>query len=396
MLPRRLLQTITKDLNRFPAVALLGPRQVGKTTLARHLDNQISSDANSADYLDLENPVDLAKLDDAPGYLRSRQGNDELLIIDEVQRLPGLFSILRGVIDERIQHGARSGHFLLLGSASIELLKQSSETLAGRIAYRELAPFDILEVGADRQKALWVRGGFARSLLADDDEASVDWRADFITTYLERDIPQLGPRIPATTLRRFWSMLAHRQGAPFNSAELGRSLGIDAKTVTTYLDLMVDLLLVFRLPPLQANLGKRLVKTPKTYIRDSGLVHSLLRLDTHDDILGHPIAGASWEGHVISNLLQAAPRRTEASYYRTATGNEVDLVLDLPGNKRWAIEIKRSSAPTVSKGFYASINDIKPDAAFVVYSGNERYGKGEGVEAIGLMEMASELAGLNP
>jgi predicted AAA+ superfamily ATPase len=390
MLPRRLQSVLSRDLGRHPAVALLGPRQVGKTTLAKMPGKAGASNTNNVEYLDLENPADLSRLDDSSAYLRQRR--EGLLIIDEVQRLPGLFAVLRGVIDERIQQGHGTGHFLLLGSASIELLKQSSETLAGRIAYRELAPIDVLEAGTEQQSDLWVRGGFPRSLLALDDETSVDWRANFVTTYLERDIPQLGPRIPATTLRRFWTMLAHRQGAPFNAAELGRSLGLDAKTVTTYLDLMVDLLLVYRLPPLQANVSKRLVKTPKTYIRDSGLVHTLLRLDTMDDILGHPVAGASWEGHVICNLLRIAPSRAEASYYRTASGNEIDLVLDLPGNRRWAIEVKRSTAPTVSKGFYAAIKDVQPDSAFVVYPGVDRYSKGEGVEAIGLIEMGTLLS----
>jgi len=396
MLPRRLAPLISRDLTRYPAVALLGPRQVGKTTLARILGKASHEDESAngtmsrkPEYLDLENPADLAKLDDASAYLRSR--SELLLIIDEVQRAPDLFNVLRGVIDERVLDGRHAGHFLLLGSASMELLKQSSESLAGRIAYRELSPVDVLEAGRNRQNDLWVRGGFPRSLLAPDNEASVDWRANFVTTYLERDIPQLGPRIPATTLRRFWTMLAHRQGAPFNATELGRSLGIDAKTVTTYLDLMVDLLLAYRLQPLQMNVGKRLVKTPKTYLRDSGLVHTLLRLDTLDDILGHPISGASWEGHVVSNLIRLAPLRTEASYYRTASGNEIDLVLDLPGNQRWAIEIKRSSAPKVSKGFHSAVADVKPDLAFVVYPGDERYPKGEGVEAIGLLELCGVL-----
>lgn len=390
MLDRRTAFSVSLALSRHPAVALLGPRQVGKTTLARALVAP-RTDGPAPDYLDLESPTDLAKLEDASAYLLSR--GDRLVIVDEVQRVPGLFDILRGVIDEQILAGRPTGHFLLLGSASLELLRQSSESLAGRIAYLELAPLDVLEVEPERRTDLWVRGGFPRALLATDDEASVDWRASFVTTYLERDIPQLGPRIPATTLRRFWTMLAHRQGAPLNAAELGRSLGVDAKTIATYLDLMVDLLLVRRLAPLHANVGKRLVKAPKTYVRDSGLAHVLLGLDTLDDVLGHPIAGASWEGHVISNLLRVAPPRTEASYYRTATGNEIDLVLDLPGGRRWAVEVKRGTAPTVTKGFHAALEDVRPDAAFVVHGGDDRYPKGDGVEAIGLAELAGMLAG---
>ena len=251
----------------------------------------------------------------------------------------------------------------------------------------------MLEVSAETDTALWIRGGFPRSLLAPDDETSIDWRANFITTYLERDIPQLGPRVPATTLRRFWTMLAHRQGTPLNASEIARSLGVDAKTVSTYLGLMVDLMLVRRLTPLHANVGKRLIKAPKTYVRDSGLAHALLGLDTLDDVLGHPVAGASWEGHVVANLLRAVPARTEASFYRTATGVEIDLVLDLPGERRWAIEIERSSAPALTRGFHVALDDLNPDAAFVVYAGNERYPKADGVEAIGLRELASVLAG---
>lgn len=311
MLNRNLSSLVESRLSEFPAVGLLGPRQVGKTTLARILGER-QAGSQSADYLDLENPIDLEKLQDAVGYLRSRA--NQLVIIDEVQRAPGLFQVLRGVIDERILAGEPTGHFLLLGSASIDLLKQSSESLAGRIAYLELGPLDILEVEPQQETDLWVRGGFPRSLLAAGAEASVTWRANFITTYLERDIPQLGPRIPAETLRRFWTMLAHRQGAPLNAAELARSLAVDSKTIANYLGLMVDLLLVRRLQPVHTNVGKRLVKSPKTYVRDSGLVHTLLRLDSLDDVLGHPIAGASWEGHVIETLIRAAPPRTEPGF----------------------------------------------------------------------------------
>lgn len=391
MLPRRLSERVVHALSRYPAVALLGPRQVGKTTIARTRIAPALADRR-VEYLDLENPSDLAKLSDPLGYLQSR--NDRLLIIDEVQRAPDLFTVLRSVIDERMIDGRPHGHFLLLGSASIDLLRQSSESLAGRIAHLELCPLDVLETESVPDNELWIRGGFPRSLLAADDEGSADWRANFITTYLERDIPLIGPRVPAETLRRFWTMLAHRQGAPMNAAELSRGLGVDAKTVAAYLDLMVDLLLVRRLTPLHANVRKRLVKAPKTYVRDSGLVHTLLRLDTLDDVLGHPVVGASWEGHVIENLLRVVPPRTDASYYRTSTGNEIDLVLDLPGGQRWAIEVKRSSAPTVSQGFHAALEDVQPNAAFIVYAGRERYPKGDGIEAIGLLELATRLDGL--
>lgn len=387
MIPRQIDTRLTQRLSQFPAVALLGPRQVGKTTLARACQA-----AKSALYLDLENPADLEKLSDARGYLGAQSGR--LTIIDEVQRAPGLFQTLRGLIDERIQAGEAAGHFLLLGSASIDLLRQASESLAGRIATLELTPFTSLEIDPAQQSRLWVRGGFPRSLLADTEENSVIWRENFIRTYLERDIPQLGPRIPAETLRRFWTMLAHTQGGLHNAAELARALAVDGKTVARYLDLMVDLLLVRRLPPYFANVGKRLVKSPKVYVRDSGLVHTLLRLDNLDDLLGHPVAGVSWEGFVIENLLRAAPERTQASFYRTATGVEVDLVLELPGDRLWVMEVKRGLAPKVESGLLRVLEDLQPARAFLLYSGTERYPKGNGIEAIGVREMAQELAAL--
>ncbi len=385
MIPRRISSLLTERLQQFPAVALLGPRQVGKTTLSR-----LFLDRSKYDYLDLENPVDRAKLDDAPAYLSSRKG--KLLIIDEVQRMPGLFQILRGVIDERILQGDDAGHFLLLGSASIELLRQSSETLAGRIAYLELSPLDALEIPREQEQTLWIRGGFPRSFLAKTDAGSATWRENFITTYLERDIPQLGPRIPAETLRRFWTMLAHSQGGPLNAAQLGRSLAVDGKTIAKYLDLMVDLLLVRRLPPYHANVGKRLVKSPKTYVRDSGILHTLLRLDDDEHVLGHPIVGMSWEGHVIETLIRCAPSRTQAYYYRTATDAQIDLLLELSAGELWAIEIKRNLSPKLEKGFRIAHTDIKPTRSFLVYPGEDRYPKSGGTEVIGLRDMADELS----
>ena len=376
---------VLRRLTEFPAVALLGPRQVGKTTLARSLE----PGGQAPLYLDLEDPADLAKLSDPGAYLRMR--TNQLVILDEVQRAPGIFQVLRGVIDERILDGEPAGHFLLLGSASLELLKQSSESLAGRIAFLELGPLDIREVEPALEPALWVRGGYPRSLLAPSDDASAAWRANFISTYLERDIPMLGQRIPAETLRRFWTMLAHRQGSLLNAAELARSLGVDGKTVASYLDLMVDLLLVRRLQPLVANVGKRLTKSPKTYVRDSGLVHSLLGIETLDDVLAHPIAGGSWEGHVLETLITAAPPRTRASFYRTAAGAEMDLVLDMAGNRRWAFEVKRNTAPTLKRGFHHAFEDLAPERAFVVYPGTERYPMKPSVEAIGLRELAQVL-----
>jgi hypothetical protein len=385
MIPRHKTSVILARLDQFPAVALLGPRQVGKTTLA----DLIARERPSV-YLDLEAPADRERLGDAALYLSGHE--DKLAILDEVQRMPELFQTLRGLIDRGRSRGLTAGRFLLLGSASIDLLRQSGESLAGRIAYVELAPLNALEADADRDERLWIRGGFPDSFLAASDEASALWRGNFIRTYLERDIPQLGPRVPAETLRRFWTMLAHEQGTTLNAAALARSLGVDGRTVARYLDLLVDLLLVRRLPPLHANVGKRLVKSPKVYVRDSGIVHALLGLDDREAVLGHPVAGGSWEGHIVENLLGAAPERTEAYFYRTAAGAEIDLVLDLPGGRRWAVEIKRGLAPKLEKGFHHARADLRPERCFVVYSGEDRYPKAEGVEVIGLRELAAILA----
>ena len=389
MIARTLAETVADRLRQFPAVALIGPRQVGKTTLARGL-------AGAADsvYLDLEDPADLAKLGDAAGYLRTFRS--QLVVIDEVQRAPGLFQLLRVLVDERIRSGETAGQFLLLGSAAPELLRQSGESLAGRIAYLELSPLDVRETGGDLASRLWVRGGFPPSFLAASDWQSAEWREQFIRTYLERDVPQLGPRVPSETLRRLWTMLAHGQGGLLNMAALARSLAIDGRTVARYVDLLADLFLVRRLAPFHANVRKRLVKSPKVYVRDSGLVHTLLRLDDEDSVLGHPVAGASWEGFVLETLIRAAPARARASFYGTATGVEIDLLIELPGDRLWAIEIKRGSAPRVEKGLRIAMDDLRPDRTFIVYSGDERYPQAGGIEVLGLSAMADALAGLEP
>ena len=384
MLKRHLESRLLRSLERYPAVGLLGPRQVGKTTLA--LD--VAAGRPSV-YLDLESPSDRARLADPEAYFADHEA--ELVVLDEVHRVPELFRTLRGVIDRGRRRGRRTGRFLLLGSAAIDLLRQSGESLAGRISYLELAPFDALEVPAKDLDRLWVRGGFPDSFLAGGDAASLGWRRDFIRTYLERDIPQLGPRIPAETLRRFWTMLAHNQGQLLNAANLARALGVSGATVAGYLDLMVDLLLVRRLPAWHRNAGKRLVKSPKVYVRDTGIAHALLGLAGKEDILGHPVAGQTWEALVLETLIAAAPEGTEASFYRTSAGAEIDLVLALPGGRLWAIEIKRSSAPRVDKGFHFACDDLEPKKRFVVYPGTERFPLGDRVEAIGLLALAGEL-----
>jgi predicted AAA+ superfamily ATPase len=375
----------------FPAMALLGPRQAGKTTLALEITEAADTQAL---YLDLERPSDRAKLGDPEQYLAAQEGR--LVVLDEIQRMPGLFEVLRSLIDRRRRKGLRTGQFLLLGSASIELLKQSSETLAGRIAYLELTPILLAEIAAKtpaQRDRLWLRGGFPDSFLATDDAASLECREEFIGTYLERDIPALGPRIPAETLRRFWTMLAHEQGTILNHSVVAGGIGVSGQTVARYLDLMVDLLLVRRLQPWATNVGKRLIRSPKIYVRDSGLVHALLGLRDRDAVLGHPVTGGSWEGFVLENLIAAAPAGARPWFYRTNAGAEIDLVLELPPKERWAIEIKRSSAPTLVRGYYIGCDDVKATRRLVVHTGDESFALGDGVEAVTLSDAVKALQG---
>lgn len=372
------------------AVVLLGPRQVGKTTLAR----KIAADwPGGALYLDMERPADRRRLDDADDYLRRQRG--QLVIIDEIHRVPNLFEVLRGVIDDARAAGQRTGHFLLLGSAAIELMRQASETLAGRVAYLDVAPLNALETGAEPHHialdALWLRGGFPDSLLAPSDAASLDWRRDFVRSYLERDVPMFAPRLPAESVGRLWTMLAHSQGSLLNQSRLAQALGVSAPAVARYLDLLVDLQLVRRLAPWSGNLGKRLVKTPKTYVRDSGVVHALLELETVDALLGHPVAGHSYEGMVIENLIEAAGERRTPYFFRSQDGAEVDLLLERGGQPEVAIEIKRSSAPRLDRGFSVACEDLGVRNRFVVYPGAEQFGLRYGAQAMGLPDMAAWL-----
>lgn len=384
MFRRNLLNILTDELAHSPAIALLGPRQVGKTTLAL----EVAQNTTSV-YLDLESERDRAKLAQPELYLADHL--DKLVILDEVHRAPGLFPVLRGLIDQARRQGKRAGQYLLLGSASLDLLQQSGETLAGRIAYLELGPLNVLETGADTLDALWLRGGFPESMTAPSDARSLRWRQNFIRTYLERDIPQFGPRIAAQTLRRFWTMLAHHQSGLLNVAQLARNLGVDAKTAQSYIDLLCDLLLVRRLPPWHVNTGKRLVKSPKVYVRDSGLVHALLDIENKETLLSHPVVGASWEGFVIENLLACTPTNVQAHFYRTSGGAEIDLLLAWPSGALWAIEVKRSLTPKVERGFHAACEDLSPARKFVVYPGVEAFPLGHEVRAIPLAELCQLL-----
>lgn len=394
MLSRLLKPTLEGRLRQFPAVALLGPRQSGKTTLALELADERK---NKAVYLDLENPADRRRLDDPLAYLSAQRGR--LIILDEIHRMPEIFSILRSEIDARRRAGEKSGQFLVLGSAALDLLRQSSESLAGRINFLELTPFQPQEVvpveGADAADTLWLRGGFPASFLAESDQESSLWRAAFIRSYLERDIPQFGVRVPAETIQRFWTMLAHTQGGLFNAQRLAQSLGVGWHAVSHYLGLLVDLLLVRRLQPWTANIGKRLIKSPKVYLRDSGLLHSLLNLPTLNDVLGHPVAGASWEGFAMEAILAAAPDQTKPYFFRSATGHEIDLVLELSASRRWAFEFKKSLSPGVERGFHVACADIKAERRILVYPGQQAYAGTGGTEVMPLLPAAQAVRDIN-
>jgi predicted AAA+ superfamily ATPase len=387
MYQRQTTQTVRSALDSQAAIVLLGPRQVGKTTLALRIAEQRPSV-----YLDLERDADRQVLTEPDLYLDEQVG--KLVILDEIQQMPNLFKNLRGQIDMRRRKGARTGQFLLLGSASNVLLHQSAESLAGRVRYIEMPPLQLDEVGEDRLNDLWMRGGFPDSFQTDSDRDSLIWREDFLRTYLERDIPALGPRIPAATLRRFWTMLAHAQGGLLNAAALAEGLGVSGQTIGRYLDLLVDLMLVRRLQPWHENSGKRLVKSPKVFVRDSGLAHALLGLGSIESLLGHPVVGGSWEGFCTETLIAAAPTATEPYFYRTSAGAELDLVLRLPGDAIWAIEIKRTTAPKVSRGFHLAVDDIKADRKILVYAGEREVSAGDGLRAMPLATAVDQLRNL--
>ena len=388
MISRHAETIVREKLLQIPAVVLLGPRQVGKTTLAKQIaDNW----PGGAVYLDLERPADRLRLEDADSYLRAQQG--KLVIMDEIHRAPGVFEVLRGIIDDNRQAGQRSGQFLLLGSAALDLMRQSSETLAGRVAYLDIAPLNIGEVNQAgiKDNELWLRGGFPDSLLAPDDTLSLNWRRDFIRSYLERDVPMFAPRLPAETIGRLWTMLAYQQGSVLNQSRIASALGVANPTIDRYIDLLVDLQLLRRLRPWGGNIGKRLVKSPKVYVRDSGILHGLLELETLNDLLGHPVCGLSFEGHCIENLIQAAGNRRVPYFYRTHAGAEIDLLFEKGGRPEIAIEVKRSTAPSPEKGFALACDDLSIEQRYVVYPGTERIPLRHGAQAIGLQELATLL-----
>ena len=390
MIQRFIGEQVLAQLKAFPVVALLGPRQVGKTTLALELAKTLTQ---GSVYLDLERDSDRSKLNEAELYLRQHRG--KLVILDEVQRRPVLFPLLRSLVDERIRSGERAGHFLVLGSASRDLLQQSSESLAGRIAYLSLAPFSVTEILADKREAnldqLWLRGGFPGSYLAESEQTSWDWRSNFITTYLERDIPQLGPRLPAEQMRRLWTMLVHGQGGQLNTARLAGSLGVSGHTVRRYLDVLVDLYMVRQLPPWSGNSTKRLVKTPKVYVRDSGLLHRLAAIPDMETLLSHPLCGESWEGFALEHLLVHLPDFWAASYYRTGAQAEIDLVLEGPRQQVLAIEIKRTLTPQISKGFRLGCEDVKATERYYVIPSGEQYPLGPETSVITIAALAHRI-----
>ncbi len=386
MLERWITEKLKKGISSVPAVVLLGPRQVGKTTLAQ----EIAKEENSI-YLDLESPKDLLRLRDPVSFLS--ENSEKLIILDEIHRVPDLFMILRGVIDENRRKNRRTKQFLLLGSATMDLLYQSSESLAGRVRYVFMSGFNVLETphNSDDLNQLWLRGGFPDSYLALSDAESMQWLEMLIRTYLERDILQIGFQVPASRLRRLWTMLAHLQGETLNYSKLGNNLEVTGKTVSYYLDILVDLLLVRRLNPWYGNVKKRLVKSPRFYIRDSGILHRLLGIENYDALLSNPVLGKSWEGFVIENIVSILPNSVESYYYRTSAGSEIDLVLKISSKELWAIEIKYGVAPKIKPSLHYASEDIKATRKFVVYRGHDEFPIEKNTSVISLPKLMEKL-----
>ncbi|MEM8500190.1 MAG: ATP-binding protein [Pseudomonadota bacterium] len=396
MLNREAHDLVRHRLAHFDSVAIVGPRQVGKSTLARLV---ASEHGEKARYLDLERPSDRRMLDDPEGYFD--QYAEHLIILDEVQRVPEIFQVLRGQIDQRRRMKGNGGKFLILGSASMELLRQSSESLAGRISYVEMVPLHIREVVSHSQQSdqdnhqaiddLWLKGGFPESFTRQDEEASLQWRLDFVQTYLERDIPQFGLQVATDQLARFWRMLANDQGELFNAQRFARSLGVSGHTIARYLDLLEKLLLVRTLQPWSVNTGKRLTKSARPFVRDTGILHALLNLRDIDSLRGHAVSGKSWEGFVIESLIAASNNKARPYFYRTSAGAEADLVLEFAPGKCWAIEVKLSRAPTVDRGFHNAAEDVEAERRILVHRGREDFPMRGGIEAMSLLRAMNEV-----
>ena len=386
MLGRQITQKLQAMIAQVPAVTLLGARQVGKTTLAKTIAESIDSI-----YLDLEAPEDLLKLSDPTSFLSAHA--DKLVILDEIQRSPELFPVLRGLIDKNREQGRTAGQFLLLGSASMDLMRQFSESLAGRISYIEMSGLNVAEIDGNQQdrQSLWLRGGVPDSYLATEDDLAMDWLENLVRTYLERDVPQMGFRVPAARLRRLWTMLAHLQGETINYSKLASNLEVDAKTVSNYIDILTDLLLVRRLEPWHINVKKRLVKSPRYYVRDSGILHRLLGINSYDELLSNPVLGKSWEGFVVENILSVLPSRVETYFYRTAAGAEVDLVIKMPSSEIWAIEIKHGVAPKLGKHYSQTCNDFGATHKYILYGGDDEFPVGNDVQIISLSGLMEKL-----
>ena len=374
---KKKLQTHIKD---YPVVALLGPRQVGKSTLAKEIINKHPKGL----YLDLEKPSHLNQLK-APEYF-FQQNKGSLICLDEIQRKPEIFPLLRSLVDER----KKRGQFLILGSAGRDLLKQSSESLAGRISYLEMCPFNLLELSEKKQERLWLRGGFPRSFLSRNETASLDWRENYIRTFLERDIPQLGYRIPSTIIERLWKMLAYSHGQTLNSSKLASSLGVSSHTVNSYIDILEKTFLIRLLQPFSENLKKRLVKSPKVYIRDSGLLHSLLKIDTINELFGHPVFGASFESFILEQIISSLPR-WQFYFYRTRSGAEIDLLM-IKGIRRIAVEIKAGKSPVLEKGFWTALEDVKAKEKYIIAPVDTTYTVKDHVKVTKLSQFLKEFS----
>ena len=387
MIPRIVENQLKTALRRQAAVILVGPRQAGKTTLA----HAIGEDFDSL-YLDLEDLSNQDKLAQPVLFLENYE--DKLVILDEIHRVPEIFGPLRGIIDRGRRKGNRVGRFLILGSASLEILRQSGQSLAGRVENISLAPLSALEIddSIKSRELLWLRGGFSDSYLAENNNDSYAWRRNFIKTCLERDVAAFGFRVPTALLERLWVKLAHNQGHILNSSKLAKALETSAQSVTRYIDLLSGLLLVRRLNPYHSNLGKRMIKSPKIYVRDSGLVHALLRIPSFNELNEHPVVARSWESYVIESLLSALPMDKQAFFYRTQAGAEIDLVIEHDCRTVWAIEIKRSLSPKVRRGFHSACEDIKPARRFVVHAGDDRFPISHELEAISVRQLAEEIS----